>query len=510
MKRSGLWAAAVVVVVLCASCGTTVQLGKAGSNPPTDGLSSTVSTSGSSASSASTATGSTGPPGSVSLGPQNAQAGEASASSSGATEQTGGSGTSPPAGVSSGTAAKAPIEVGIVLTSTSSFGSFGYSLGNSYSEEDFDQALVAGLNSTGGLAGRKIEAVYASTNPSDADWQVDFQAACATFTQDNHVAAVLGYEFDYFNSFETCLAQKGIPHLTTQYNVPDALTLQQFPLFKALDIPTMEQRTMEIIDGARSTGALTTSSKLGILTDNCTGSQASLNDVVLPALAADHVDVVKQFTAACTTGEGGTAQGAEEVDNAVLQFSTAGVNRIILHGVVAGVALAQFAIEAQTQGYTPVYLLDSLAGVTEFDGLVPATQMQNMAVFGWAPMADVPISSFGPMNGNQKRCLALLKAHGVTPASSSDYVYAWQICEPLFVYQDALERDDGTTNGPAVINAVNSLGTDYQSVINLGGASDFSASRASAPVEAQPLAYRSGCECFAYVDEPYLIPDVSD
>ena len=49
--------------------------------------------------------------------------------------------------------------------------------------------------------------VYAETNTASSNWESDYQAACATFTQDNRVDAVLGSSFAYFVSFEAALDQ---------------------------------------------------------------------------------------------------------------------------------------------------------------------------------------------------------------------------------------------------------------------------------------------------------------
>ena len=115
----------------------------------------------------------------------------------------------------------APLSLGVVLTATSNADQFGVSLGNTYSERQVDDAVIKALNAQGGLAGRKIVPVYAQTDTGSSNWETDFSAACATFTQDHHVEAVLGYVFNYFSSFERCLAAKRIPHLSTGFNVPD-------------------------------------------------------------------------------------------------------------------------------------------------------------------------------------------------------------------------------------------------------------------------------------------------
>ena len=193
MHRYAQRTALLAGVVMLAACGTTVPVssqatlsgglnGPDGVQDPTTSQPTTTGSSpvggsggtGATATSGSTVTGTTGTAGAVlSTGP------------------TGAGGKVAP-----------PLSIGVVLTATSNAESFGVSFGNTYSERQVDDAIINALNAQGGLAGRKIVPVYAKTDTGSSNWQTDFSAACATFTQDHHVVAVLGYVFNYFSSFE--------------------------------------------------------------------------------------------------------------------------------------------------------------------------------------------------------------------------------------------------------------------------------------------------------------------
>jgi hypothetical protein len=398
------------------------------------------------------------------------------------------------------------LKVGIVLTGVSNADEFGVSLGNTYDEKDVYDAIVAGLNAHGGLAGRKIVPIYAKTDTASNNWEIDFAAACATFTQDNHVDVVLGYVFNYFASFESCLAKKGIPHLSTAFNIPDAQELRAYPLLYALSTPTIERRALAKIDGALATGYVTKQSKLGILSDTCPGTQRALDRVVLPAIRRDGLTVAATATLDCVNGASGNGSAVSALQGAVLSFRSKGVDRVMFHAVSEGPPLLLFATSAESQGYRPGYVMSSLAQLAILDAQaqVPRAQLRNVRGFGWLETMDVPPKDYGPPNGPQARCLAMLKEHRITPVAAADFAFAYNLCESAFVYEAALRRTAGRSDGASVASAVAGLGRT-SSTFNLGG-SLFSSSRDDAVTVARPLVWREACGCHAYQGSTRTIP----
>ena len=106
------------------------------------------------------------------------------------------------------------------------------------------------MNDSGGLAGRKIVPVVADTDTATARWETDYQAACATFTEDHHVSAVLGYSFAMIESFESCLTKAGVSHLSGGYAIGDEKTLDDYPALVATTNPTVDRRYLVQLDGA--------------------------------------------------------------------------------------------------------------------------------------------------------------------------------------------------------------------------------------------------------------------
>jgi hypothetical protein len=400
-----------------------------------------------------------------------------------------------------------PITVGFLLTGTSNASQYGASLGNTVTERGVDQALINAINKKGGVDGRRLKVVFASTDTGSTNWDNDFQAACATFTQDHHVAAVLGYEFTYEPDFESCLAKQGIPHLNDGFNVPSNAVLSQFPLFWSLDVPTIGERSIAKFQGAINTGFLSPKSKLGIALDDCPGTQQAWSAEVLPFLKAHHIDVAAVTTVGCGTGNNaGTTSEITGLTNTLLKFRSKGVDRISFVSVSEGPVLYLGTVAAQAQGYKPGWIVSSLGQLAITGGESPIPQMQNTRGFGWLPSQDIPPQYTPKQNASQRRCLSLLHSQKVRPRAAADFGYAYSACEAVFVYEAALRADGGNTDGTAISNAIAHLG-NFQSTLNLAGKSVFSdARRNNAPMVYKPINWDGGCHCFRYGHQTFTMP----
>lgn len=402
---------------------------------------------------------------------------------------------------------RSPLTVGMLVTTASGLDSTGYSLGNTVNEQRVDEALVRAFNAQGGLAGHKLIGVYAKTDTFSSSWESDFSAACETFTNDNKVKAVLGYSFNYYASFESCLAKKGIPHLSSSFNIPNRKELSRFPAFVAVDVPTVERRGLAKVDGALATGYLTAKNKLGIMADNCPGSQDSLNDVVLPFIKRAGLPAPKVQILSCVNGYADSGNSGAQLSNAELAFASAGIDRVMIHGVSEGPSMAQFTSVAESQGYRPGYIVSSLGNLALNNGTIQPAQARNIHGFGWLPMEDVAVADYGPLNSAQARCVKMLKSQDITLSATADYVFAFQICEPMFVYEAALLLNGNHADAASVTTAIRQLGTSVTSVTNLGGLTLYQPGRLDAIVKARPLNYQDACDCWRYEGAAREIPN---
>ena len=424
--------------------------------------------------------------------------GNGSGSSGGRTVTTSANRAGTGAGSGATASATGPIEVGIVRTGTSNAAAFGASLGNSVSESDVDDALVAAVNDQGGLGGHKIVPVYADTDTGSSSWDADFEAACAKFTQDHKVASVLGYVFNHDPAFEGCLAKRSVPHLNTGFNIPDAGELKNYPLLMALSTPRIERRSREKVDGGLATGVLTKASKIGVVLDQCPGTERAWNDVTKPYIQSKGLTIASVFAVGCAHGAGDAAAIAGQAGNLVLQFRTAGVDRVMADAVSEGPGVLVLASAAEAQNWHPWYVVSSLANAAVLGGQIPPDQAANIKGYGWMPAEDVNPPQWPSTNATQQRCINLLKSKGITLKAATDYLYAFNLCDSFFIYDLALKATHGNTSGPAVVAAVEALGTSYLSALNLEGKDTFSHSQHDAPSLARFFAWDTGCSCFTY------------
>jgi ABC-type branched-subunit amino acid transport system substrate-binding protein len=402
------------------------------------------------------------------------------------------------AATASGAAVTAPIELGIVRTGVSNAAAFGASLGNTVTETDVDDALVASFNDRGGIAGRRIVPVYADTDTASSSWDADFEAACAKFTQDHKVAAVLGYVFNHDPAFESCLAKRAVPHLSTTFNVPDVEELRNYPMLFALSTPRIERRSQEKIDGALATNVLTKASKLGVAIDSCPGTERAWTKTTKPYIQSKGLTIASTFQIGCAHGSGDAAAAAGQAGNLVLQFRTAGVDRVIIPAVSEGPAVLIIANAAEAQNWHPWYVVSSLANAAVLGGQMPADQAANIHGYGWMPAQDVNPPQWPSINATQQRCIAMLKQKGVTLKAATDYLYAFNLCDALFIYEIALKATRGRADGSAVTTSVEALGSSYVSALNLDGRDTFSHTQHDAPSVARYFAWDKGCSCFTY------------
>jgi ABC-type branched-subunit amino acid transport system substrate-binding protein len=401
-----------------------------------------------------------------------------------------------------------PVKIGILLTKVGQADALGVSLGNTYSERQFDDAVISGLNRQGGVHGHRIVPVYAGTDTASTSWEADYSAACATFTQDDHVDAVLGSSFAYFASFERCLAKAGIPHLSNSSNVADNQELSSFPLFRALIVPTIDKRSLAKLQGAISTGFLTPSNKLGVITDSCPGTQRAWTTVIKPFLAQHRIPVAATADEGCADGYKGSFSGAgAAVSNAILTFRSNGVDRVTFITVSETGTMLAMSEGASSQSYHPGWILSSLAATSVLQGQAPADELSSARVYGWLPSQDVSPSLYDPPNAAQRRCYGYLRSAGIKPVSAADYSYAQSICEALFAYEAALGRTGGVITGTAVAQGVDQLGSGFQSVFDLGGAALFSpARRNDVPRRYREAVWKDACSCFTYRGPSFPMP----
>jgi ABC-type branched-subunit amino acid transport system substrate-binding protein len=488
--RARWWrSAGAVVAVLAAACGSTAN----------QGTEQVIGGSGTGGGSAAGDTAS-GAPGATTAAGSSGTGAAAGTRGAGAGGSVGDGGTGPGGG---GSAADGEsIEIGWVLTGVGQADDLGFSFGNTYSEQEMVEAVAAHYNANGGIGGHPIEMVFASTDTNSASWDADFAAACATFTQDHSVAAVLGYVFTQIDPLELCLHEHSIPHLSTSFDAPDNALANRYPLLFNLVQPTQEVRHVAKVDGALASGVLGRGDRVGVITGTCPDDRRAWNGTVRPHMESQGL-VITEFQSNCPAGSADAQSGASTIGSIILQFRSAGVTHVMAVGK-SEIALAFVALAAESQGWRPTYVTGS--GPAALTGFVPEEQLRNFHAYGWDAARDVLSAQWPAPPPAVQRCLDLFAGQGIVAQSAADQGFFINACEPFFLYEAALAANGGNTEGYAVAAAIEGLGTSFSSAMLLEGRSRYGPGVHQAPVIYRHVAWDDGCGCFMYQSEEWAFP----
>ena len=485
MRRVHLrWVAVAAALALTAACGSTVQkhgaagvddgLGSAQAAGPSDGTQDTAGAD-------QGAVGVTG-------------GGAGAAAAGGATATTRKGATTAAAGPATG-----PIQLGFLTTAVSNAGSAGLNTGSSFTDREADDAVIAEVNARGGVAGRKITAVYGTTDTASSNWSNQFQAACANLTQDHKAVAVLGYAFVFLDSFEQCLAKAGVPHVYGGYQPGDAQAQREFPTLVSMANPSIDVADLTVIKGAIQSGLLTPATKFGIMIDDCGGGDRAFASSVAPYLKAQHI-TYQLVEGSCATGASDLTGASAAISNAELRFATSGVQLVF----AGGIPLLLFMAAAQSQGYHPQYVTS--AGGAALEPNAPAAQLANLHGFGWLPAVDVNANHQPyPLTAPQKDCLAMLQRHGLTPKGYNDYFNAYITCDSVALYGLALARTKGHTDAAGIVAALLAVLPSFQGASTYGGRLLAGPGERGGPAQYREWGWTAGCSCFAYRGAAYPV-----
>jgi hypothetical protein len=487
-------AGVALLVLLATACGSTVQV-RGTATQVNDGLSSGGGLTTQGPATSGPGTGQVG--GATGGGTTGGSTGTTVTATAGPTQ----SGGANPSVGATGQRITTPIEIGY-LGSTSPANvsaALGGSGGTQETPQEAFAYLVRALNAKGGLAGRQIKAVTSFIDPASGNYETLAEAACAKFTQDNHVAAVIAAEdFYYSENFSSCLSKVKVPEIQAITGGVDASTMAKYPLLYSVAAPTIERRFTAMIKGLAASGFLTPANRVGIVIEDCPYNLRAYDRVVGPALKAHGLNVTKA-TISCVHGFGDAAGAIVSFQNKVLPFASAGVDRVIFMSGFEGIGLQYFEQQAKQQRYTPMYALTSTANIGENNGKLPADALQRMKGIGWQPLLDS--LALLPNSAATQRCRALFKGY-IPAASRSNNRYNEMLCELFFSYEAMLKASNGHTDPASIQAAAAGLGTSYVSPLALTGATRYGPGRKDAPTMFAPFGYLSACQCMGYTGSP--------
>jgi hypothetical protein len=364
------------------------------------------------------------------------------------------------------------------------------------------QAVVDDLNKRGGILGRKVllvkhdfSTIQVLQDPAGAN-----QAACATWTQDKPVAAVLFAGFIVEDTILACLGKAGVPLVYPgaglDYPLHYQATYQRFPLFFNLAQMVGERYDRLSFQRLHARGfftpwdtrngkpgtAATSPVKVGLLGfDDKDGEiqQASrVRELAKDGLKADSV-------VRCPRSLSSNSSCAQ---SAVLRFSTNGITHVFGAGAI-------FMNNAQQQGYHPRYFIQASAAAlaaNEGPGQLNGSMAEN-----YVPFNDVATTEYpGDPTPATTRCKALMRSAGQGSSDPSTLYLQMSVCDEFFFLAAAGKRS-GNLTGAGLRAGFEGLGSTVQSALTW--TSFLSAAEHTSASSLRDLAYDSAIGRFRYV-----------
>lgn len=381
-----------------------------------------------------------------------------------------------------------------------------YTSGGSVSSmQDVIKSLVDHYNKNGGMAGRRLRYVEYVGRLTDPSYQNSMEAACAKFTQDNHVDVVITLIGNLFiDNYEACLAKARVPNIE-EYNAggTDDKGYATYPTLFTVGTVSINRRITAVLTGLTRDGMLSPRNKLGVIVEDCPHNRRAYAATFEPQARRLGLSVVRRDVS-CFLGFGDVGAFESQVSAAVLPFRAAGVDRVTFVSGLEGLALLAFTKQASSQGYAPWYALSSASGIGgdpgDGSGNYPREEMARMVGVGWQP--DYDLTADVQASQATRRCRALFAAEGVSGSTKADFALLDQVCAPFFFLEDGMKRSNGRSDGASLVAALEGLGTAHVSPFNLAGATLYDATHHDGPTHFAIFRYQTGCSCFRYSSKP--------
>ena len=416
------------------------------------------------------------------------------------------------AGAASTTATKCADPSGTVKVGMSYFGSVGSAVDQVSGQGDLapaDQAIVDGykkgiaaLNDAGGLAGCQVEGVFFNFKATESDFNQNSQQECAAMTQDNKVIAM------YATAYETrvavdCFAKAKTPFFQVGGNyLPTCADYQKYAGYLYSPSGIASCRYGPFIDIWNEAGLFPKDANVGILvqTDGSGANEALADKVWGPRLKKLKIPFQTfKYTGAVSVAS--FAQVNAQLANALLKFKSDGVN-VVLFTPGGGQAIAAFPGQANTQGFFPVYGLDSADGLANATLAAPSATMKGAIGVSYA-ILDLPLSAQQDLPTNS----AITECATWTAPSTTTLTGASSFCDYLNILHDAL--GDAKDTKPATLKAgIEGLGTSFVSSLTYDGKTKFGKNRYAGGIVARVLQYDDATDSFVFMpgQKPKIIP----
>lgn len=393
--------------------------------------------------------------------------------------------------------ATGPLQIG-VLDASSPAGAISALGGSSNLGVDpsaVTKAFLRYYNAHGGMAGRRLVPVEVTINPTSTSYETDLAAACATFTQDNHVAVVMSQTGNLFSSsHEQCLTKAGVVNVEASSSGPDEVGMRSFPSLLTVSTPTVDRRLRALLDGLLGAKLTKRGDLVGVVVEGCPENDRAYQRTLAPLAKAAGVTLERRDVD-CVHGFGDAGSVTAQTQATVLPLRSAGVDRVLFVSSFETALLQAFEGQAHSQGWSVPYGLTSASFIAANASMYQPDQLARMDGVGWIPIGDTTgLTTTGP----GKTCLQRASSQGVTATSQADQLFVLQICDLFAVLDQTLTASHGYPDRASLFNALPLVSKGFQSAWLLGGRLQLAPDRRDAPTASAVFRYGTDCSCFRY------------
>ena len=370
-------------------------------------------------------------------------------------------------------------------------------------------AVIEQVNKEGGIAGRKLVPVYAEidvTSSQTIDQQA--QSACARWTQDNKVFAIIaGIQG---NVVQECTEKAHAVNIIAGAgsSLPD--DFRRYPHYVEISGMNIVRMGSITVNGLAAQNYFDKGAKLGVISWDASNYRQSVEKGYIPALRSKGVTLATPPVYAHVPASFSDLGGMNsDVNSAVLKFADLGITHVMIidgsAGVCAGACLGyQFTNQAESQQFRPRYgFNDNNYADTSVNSLYPARQLSRSVAVVWND--DEPADDVGwRPNPAREKCYALMREKGV-PLENDNQTYAARAaCEQVWFMRAAVAKmGSAVLNNDNFMAAVNTMGTSFQPLNTyLSRLTNTQHDGASA---VRNEAFFDSCTCYRYTSNPYLI-----
>jgi len=330
------------------------------------------------------------------------------------------------------------------------------------------KAVVAHLNSTGGILGRTVVPVVHTVRTSEeqADLATASEAACRSLTEDHEVFAVISPIAAAVNNqvLFSCLSRHHTPVLASD------LAPQSQATYAANAPYAFGPHSLSIERLAESLVARLDAQHFFSGWDTATGAPGTAP----PVVGVVYIDRDRPFLDTITRSLGAAGYHSvqsfaykpslssisSDMASAVLRFRSNNVTHVL---VEEGSALLFFAQASDGQRFYPRYGLSSLDAPNALlaTGALPVSQLRGALGAGYLPLVDVGPDAHDPSTATEA-CRKIMRDAGQTTTDPTAFVFMTFECDSVALLARAL-TSQGQISPQALRDGLTRLGSGFTS-----------------------------------------------